>query len=115
MFWFKKKEKVKKEKVKKSFIERHQYKIKLHDNYYFLEIKGAEYSTWTDITKVLNDKSLPNKYKGVEFKHLVQGRENAVEMMKLYCEYIVAWERGEVESLDPLEGNMHDFYVIESL
>ena len=96
-------------------MESHQYKIELNTNYYFLEIKGRDYPSWTDITKVLNDKGLKLTYKGKKFEHLVHTKEEGVLYMNLFCEYITTWERGEIESEPKLEGNLHEFYIIENL
>jgi hypothetical protein len=103
------------EKEKKSFLETHKYKIEKHTHHYFLEVKGREYHTWTDITEVLADKGLEDNYKGREFSHLVKDKQRAVADMELFCEYIVAMERGEVETSMPLEGNLKEFYIIENL
>lgn len=100
---------------KKSFLETHKYRIRLSTTHYFLEIKGDEYKCWTTIKTVLDDKKLPNVYNGYEFSSCYEPKKAALQAMSKFCEYIVAWERGEIESEPDLEGKLDEFYIIENL
>lgn len=102
-------------KRKKSFLETHNYRIRLSTTHYFLEIKGKDYDNWTAIDKVLTDKNLPNNYKGCRFLPCYEPKNDAIYAMTKFCEYILAWERGEVEIEPDLEGRLDQFYIIENL
>lgn len=103
----------KKPQEQKSFLQTHEFRL-THSTYHHIKIMGEKYNEWVYPSQVLIDFQVPNTFKRQEITDLCNSYEEAIDMVKLLCEYIVEIERGNVPK-HIMESNMHDFYVIENL